>query len=158
MSEKSRRDILKYSTSSIVGIPLLTSSTRGAPLNDDGRRRPGQHRLPGSIRIINSGPVQRLVQLEIRRVLSKGNNPSVANLEFNIPGQGAFNDDDPGNILRYNEELQLGVPGLFEVLGKTDDGRTATCKFSNPVGFIRDNERLNVRIVMGSLQINRFKT
>lgn len=159
MTEKSRRDILKYTGSSIVAPSLLAQSTAAKTPSGDFRRTPGQHALPGNIHIVNNSQNAREVTVTINRVTPGEQNPVVDKFEYVIDGRnGKGTEDSASNILVDDTPIKMSTPGVFEVNVETDDGRTASYEFPNPTGRLRENERLNIRLVWGSLRVTRQRT
>ncbi|NEU55474.1 hypothetical protein [Halorussus sp. MSC15.2] len=159
MTEKSRRDILKYTGSSIVAPSLLAQSTSAKTTSDDFRKTPGQHTLPGNIHLVNNSQNTREVTVTINRVTPGKQNPVVDEFKYVIDGQnGKVNKDSASNILVDDTPIKMSTPGIFEVNVETDDGRTESYEFTNPTGRMRENERLNIRLVWGSLRITRQRT
>lgn len=159
MTEKSRRDILKYAGSSIVAPSLLAQSTAAKTPSDDFRKSPGEHRLPGNIHLVNNSQNTREITVKINRVTPGKQNPTVDEFKYVIDGRnGVETGESASNIVVDDTPVKMSTPGVFELNVETDDGRSGSLRFPNPSGRIRENERFNIRLVWGSLRITRQRT
>lgn len=63
--------------------------------------------------------------------------------------------DNFTNVVSDGTPIRLNAPGFFKAKAELTDGRSASVKFSNPVGEIRSNENFNLKISENSIDLNR---
>jgi len=159
MTDKSRRDILKYTGASIVGLSV-TSQSAGAERNSQNspRRGPGQHTLDGSISITNNDPSQHKVTVKVKRVTPGRKNPTIDTQVYAVPGLNAENNGSNPNIIEDDTPIQMSGPGIFEIYVETDTGESGSVRFSSPTGKIRSNEKISIQLIMDSVRVRKHQS
>lgn len=111
MTEKSRRDVLKYAGSSIVAPSLLAQSAAAKTPSDDFRKSPGEHRLPGNIHLVNNSQNTREITVKINRVTPGKQNPTVDEFKYVIDGRnGVETGESASNIVVDDTPVKIRCP------------------------------------------------